>query len=231
MKKIISIIILLISYSQAFSQGESLNTKTRKVGWFVTAEYSTMFLDDHVGNAVGFSAGVSLFNNHLKVGYFNYGRSGPINATTFNTELPAEVTYKGRSSVDVRADHGAFGLMIAPTFNLPNSRLQIDIPIYIGSFGAGFYLTGEDRITPDNRRVSEWEGELFEEEDANFGGLTEIGIRLLIPSKLNRLKYGVGIHYTATQGWTTYADPSGDFYNNKLRASFFIQFGSADHKK
>jgi len=231
MKKIILLIPMLVILTHAFSQEKSLKVKNSKIGWYVTGEYSTMFLDNHVGNAVGFSAGITLFKEHLKIGFFNYGRSGPINSKTFPTALPEGVSYKGRSSVNVRADHGAFGLMIAPSFNIPNSKLQVDIPIYVGSIGAGFYLAGDDRVTPDSRRVSEWENELFEGEDANFAGMTEIGVRLLIPSKLNRLKYGVGLHYTTTQDWSAYADPSGDFYNNKFRASFFIQFGSANDKK
>lgn len=230
MKKMFFLIPLMAVLSQAYSQDNNTNTKSRKIGWYITGEYSTLFLDSHVGNAVGFSAGVTLFSDHLKIGFFNYGRSGPINSTTFITALPEGVSYKGRTSLELRADHGAFGLMIAPSFNLPNSKMQIDIPIYIGSVAAGFYLAGEDRTTPDGRRVSEWEDELFQGEDANFAGMTEIGVRLLIPSKLNRLKYGIGMHYTTTQDWSTYADPSGDFYNNKLRASFFIQFGSSNKK-
>ncbi len=220
MKNSIILLLLMFACTPAKSQHSG------KVGWYITGEYSPMFLDNHIGNAVGFSVGVTLLREHLKIGFFNYGRSGPINPQVFRTALPEGISYKGSTSLDLRADHGAFGLMIAPSFVLPNSRIEIDIPVYIGSFGAGFYLAGDDRITPDNRRVSEWEDELFEGQDANFAGMVELGLRILIPSKMNPLKYGLGLHYTTTQDWTAFADPSGDFYNNKFRASFFIQFGS-----
>lgn len=202
------------------------NAKNHKIGWFITPEYGTMFLDDHVGHTVGFSMGFKLFKDHLKVGYFNYGRSGPINSYTISTPLPDGKTYKGKTSVDLRADHGAFGLMIAPSFRLKKSKIEFDFPINIGSIGAGFYLAGDDRKTPDNRRVSEWENELFEGEDAAFAGMFEFGVRALVPTKINGLQWGFGLHYTTVQGWKTFVDPSGDFFNNKLRASAFINFGS-----
>lgn len=185
-----------------------------------------MFLKDHIGHTVGFSMGVKLLKGHLKIGYYNYGRSGPINSYTINTPLPAGVTYKGKSSIDLRADHGAFGLMIAPSFTLRKSKIEIDFPINIGSIGAGFYLAGDDRETPDNRRVSEWENELFEGKDAAFAGMLEFGIRAFVPTKINGLQWGVGIHYLTVQDWSTFANPSGDFYNNKIRASVFVNFGS-----
>lgn len=185
-----------------------------------------MFLTGHTGQAVGFSMGVKLFKDHLKVGYFNYGRSGLINRYTVNTKLPTGVTYKGKSSIDLRADHGAFGLMIAPSFTLPKSNIEIDFPVNIGSIGAGFYLAGNDRKTPDGRRVSEWENELFEGKDAAFAGMMEFGMRALFPTQINGLQLGVGVHYLTVQDWTAYANPSGNFYNNKLRASVFVNFGS-----
>lgn len=200
--------------------------KNHKIGWFLTPEYSTMFLKDHVGNAVGFSMGLKLFKDHLKVGYYNYGRSGPVNSFTVNAPLQPGKTYKGKSSIDLRADHGAFGLMIAPSFTLKKSNVEIDFPINVGSLGAGFYLSGEDRKTPDGRRVSEWENELFDGKDAAFAGMLEFGVRAFVPTKINGLQWGLGVHYTTVQDWTTYADPSGDFYNNKLRASIFVNFGS-----
>ena len=111
MKNLIFSTLLIFMVVTTYGQEKSLTTKTSRIGWFITGEYSSMFLDDHVGNAVGFSAGVNLFKEHLKIGFFNYGRSGPINPKTFNTPLPDGVTYKGRNSIDVRADHGAFGLI------------------------------------------------------------------------------------------------------------------------
>ncbi|MBC7866806.1 MAG: hypothetical protein H7X88_04660, partial [Gloeobacteraceae cyanobacterium ES-bin-316] len=201
------------------------------LSWYVTPELSTLFLDNHLGKAVGISFGLNFFNDHFKVGVFNYGRSGPINSKTFKTTLPTGTTYKGKQSIDLRADHGAFGVMLAPAFRLPKSGIEIDFPIYIGSIGAGFYLAGDDRKTPDGRKVSEWENELFGGKDAAFAGMMEYGARVFFPTKLNGLKWGLGLHYSTVQDWETYADPTGDFYNNKLRASFFVNFGSSRKRK
>jgi hypothetical protein len=223
---LLSVAFILITF-QVFAQE---TTRKSKIGWYITPEYSAMFLDNHIGNAVGFSFGLKLFNDHLKIGYYNYGRSGPINRKTFATRLPEGITYKDKETIDLRADHGAFGLMIAPAFYLPNSNIEIDIPIYLGSMGAGFYLSGDDRKTPDNRRVSEWENELFGGKDAAFAGTLELGIRAFVPTGIDRLRWGVGLHYVTVQDWTTYADPTGDFYNNRFRASLFVDFGSKPKK-
>jgi hypothetical protein len=223
---IILVAFLLIGIGANAQSTVETTAKKRKIGWFITPEYGTMFLKDHIGQTVGFSMGIKLFKDHLKIGYFNYGRSGVINSYTINTPLPAGVSYKGKTSIDLRADHGAFGLMIAPSFTLRKSKIEIDFPIHIGSIGAGFYMADDDRKTPDNRRVSEWENELFDGKDAAFAGMFEFGVRAFVPTKLNGLQWGIGVHYTTVQDWTTYADPSGDFYNNKFRASVFVNFGS-----
>ena len=200
--------------------------RTPKVGWFVAPEGSAMLLNNHVGKAVGVQFGLRLFGDHLKVGYYMYGRSGPINGKTFPTNLPEGITYKGQSRVNLRADHGSFGLLVAPSFRLPGSRVEVDIPLMIGMLGGGFYLAGPDRNTPDGRRVSEWENELFGGKDAGFAPTLEAGIRALVPTRNPGIRWGLGLHYVTTRGWETYYDPSGNFYNNKLRASFLVQFGS-----
>jgi len=68
--------------------------KTSKIGWFITPEIGAMFLDDHVGNTVGAAFGMNLWKNRLKVGIHAYGRSGPINPTTFTIEAFNGQTYK-----------------------------------------------------------------------------------------------------------------------------------------
>lgn len=229
MRKYIMFFSALLLLSGTHIQAQE-KIERRGIGWYITPEYSTMFLKDHVGNAVGFSMGIKLLKDHLKIGYFNYGRSGPINAKTFPTQLPEEKTYKGKSTVDLRADHGAFGLMVAPSFFIPNTNVEIDVPVYYGMVGAGFYLAGEDRKTPDNRRVSEWENDLFEGEDAAFTSLLEVGVRAFFPTGLNGLRVGAGLHYTTVQDWTTYVDTSNDFYNNKFRASVFVDFSSRSRR-
>lgn len=226
--KIITTIMVYALSLPCFAQ--EVDQKKTKLGWYVSPEVSAMFLPDHVGKAVGFQMGFRFFKDHLKVGYFFYGRSGPINRATFTTKLQDGVTYKGKSQLELRADHGAFGLMIAPSFHLPGSRVEIDVPIYIGSIGAGFYLAEDDRKTPDGRRVSEWENELFLKQDAAFAGLTEFGIRVLFPTKNPYTKIGIGMHYAMVSDWKTYYDPNGEFYNNKFRSCLFIQFGNSPTK-
>lgn len=44
--------------------------------------------------------------------------------------------------------------------------------------GADFYLFGDNRITPDGRRVSEWENDLMGDNDAEFSLMYEGGVRL-----------------------------------------------------
>jgi hypothetical protein len=210
--------VLLTTAISLFAQS------TKRIGWFLTPEVSAMFLDDHIGRAVGASFGIQLFKNHLKVGVIGYGRSGPINPATFETTAYNGLVYKGSSKLTLRADHGAFGLMLAPSFRL--KKLAFDIPIVIGSAIGGFYLYGDDRKTPDGRRVSAWENELMNAEDAGGGSMIEGGVRVFLPTRYKGLQYGLGLHYTTTSGWKTYYDPTGEFYNQKFRVSLFANFGS-----
>jgi hypothetical protein len=222
MKKIIIAILFIASTTNAFSQEET--SKPLKVGWYITPEVGVLFLDGSVGNTFGISMGTKIWKNRIKLGIMGYSRSGPTNSATFNYKLNNGLTYKGKSSLDLRADWGAFGGTIAPTFKIKN--IEIDVPISFGGGIGGFYLVGDDRKTPDGSRTSVWEDKLFNGEDAAFGGLTEFGVRALFPSKINGMSYGAGLHYTMISGWKTAYDPSGEFYNNKLRASVFINFGS-----
>jgi hypothetical protein len=187
-----------------------------KAGWFLTPEASTLLLKNHVGKAVGVQLGLKLFNDHLKVGYYMYGRSGPINGRTFATQLPEGITYKGQSQVNLRADHGSFGLLLVPSFRLPGSAIEVDIPLMIGMLGGGFYLAGADRHTPDGRRVSAWKTSYSR---AKTPALPLPWRRACGPWCYQKSGHQVGVlglHYITTQGWQTYYDPSGDFYNNKL---------------
>jgi hypothetical protein len=221
MKNLIFATIMVVVSNCVLAQNVSINTPTTK--WFITPEVSTMFLKDHVGKAVGFSFGYKVWKERLKIGFISYGRSGPINSATFSTKFYNNQTYKGKTTTNVRADWGTFGLLLAPTFKLKN--LTLDVPVMLGGGAGGFYLNGDDRKTPDGDRVSVWENKLFNGEDAGFGALAEIGTRIFIPSKVKGISFGGGLHYTMVSGWKTMVDPSGNFYNNKLRASIFINFG------
>lgn len=222
MKK--NILTLIVALSATLTIKAQDVPKSNNIGWFITPEISAMFLDDHVGNAVGASFGIKVWKDRLKIGINAYGRSGPINPKTFTLEAYNGQTYKGSSTLRLRADYGTLGLMIAPTFNI--KKVQIDVPISYGMAGGGFYLVGEDRKTPDGARVSEWENKLMNGEDAAQGSWLEFGVRGFFPTKIKGIQFGAGVHYSMVQGWKTYYDPSGEFYNNKFRASMFINFGS-----
>ncbi|MEM9919196.1 MAG: hypothetical protein AAF990_13925 [Bacteroidota bacterium] len=186
-----------------------------------------MFLDEHIGNAVGVSIGITTKNRKWDFGIRTYGRSGPINqGQVYDLVLEEGVTYKGKSVIQVANDHGYLGLEIAYNLKLNADRLVIRFPISFGQFGAGFYLLDDDRITPDGRRVNEWEDELQEGNDAGFGLLSEFGgqvIYQLIPN--NRyLNLFAGLTYTNTYGYESFLGEE-DFYNNKLRGSIGIRVG------
>jgi hypothetical protein len=216
MKNIFAIILLtLIVNSDCFAQ-------EKKVGWFITPEFGAMLLDDHVGYTSGASLGITLWKNRIKLGIYTYGRSGPINPQTFTVEASAGQTYKGSSTLTLRADQLSFGGFIAPTFSINN--WDIDVPLSIGTMGAGFYFAGDDRITPDGARVSVWEDKLMDGKDAGFGNYFDFGLRCFIPSKNPDIKFGVGMHYTMVNGWSTYYDPTGEFYNNKFRFTLSVNF-------
>ena len=222
MKKNILITSVLVSVALTIKAQE--NPGTKKIGWFVTPEMGSLFLDDHVGTSVGASFGVKVWKNRLKIGIHGYGRSGPINAKTFTIDAYNGQNYKGSSTLKLRADWGTVGILIAPTFKVKN--MEIDVPINYGTAAGGFYLFGEDRNTPDGARVSEWENKLMNGEDAAAGSWLEVGVRGFLPTNVKGVQWGLGVHYTTVQGWKTYYDPSGEFYNNKFRASLFVNFGS-----
>ena len=222
MKK--NILTLIVVLSAIFTIKAQEVSKSNKIGWFITPEIGAMFLEDHIGNSVGASFGMKLWQNRLKIGVNAYGRSGPINPKTFKVKAYNGQIYKGSSTLTLRADYGTIGLMIAPTFKVKN--VEIDVPISYGMAGGGFYLVGDDRNTPDGARVSEWENKLMNGEDAASGSWLEFGVRGFFPTKIEGIQVGAGVHYSMVQGWKTYYDPSGEFYNNKFRASLFVNFGS-----
>jgi len=222
MKQVIYTIIISAFFT--FSVEAQDTIKKKKIGWLVAPEVGAMFLENHVGNTVGASFGLKVWKNRIKIGIQGYGRSGPTNSQTFTKEAYNGQTYKGSSTLTMRADWGTVGLLIAPTFKIKN--VEIDIPINYGSGIGGFYLFGEDRKTPDGQRVSVWEDKLMNGEDAAAGSWLEFGVRGFFPTKIKGIQFGAGVHYTMIQGWKTFYDPTGEFYNNKFRASLFINFGS-----
>ncbi|MEM6802450.1 MAG: hypothetical protein AAF696_13660 [Bacteroidota bacterium] len=217
------LLFLMIFLGQnTFSQ-----TEHRKLGFYFQPFYSGMFLENHIGNSVGFNIGLRSKNEKWEFGIRYYGRSGPINENqTYELILPEGTTYKGKSVLNLAADHGYGGVEIAYHLPLNAESLSLRIPLSVGQVGAGFYLLGEDRETPDGRRVNEWEDELQDGTDAGFGIASEIGLQLLyqLSPKMKHLKILGGAHYMNTYGYESFLG-GNDFYNNKLRVDVGIWVG------
>ncbi|SMG52455.1 hypothetical protein SAMN05661096_03929 [Marivirga sericea] len=224
-QQIILIIILAFISVTGFAQ-EINETTDESVGFYFQPEYSAMFLNNHIGNAVGFGLGISSKNRKWDIGIRYYGRSGPINLQDdYELVLPAGETYKGSSTITLGADHGYLGLEAAYTIILKNERLAIRIPLSFGQLGAGFYLRGEDRFTPDGERTSVWEDRLQGGSDAGFGLCSEFGAQFLyqLSSKNDHIQLMLGAAYINTYGYESFLG-GNDFYNNKVRVSAGFRF-------
>ena len=148
------------------------------VGLFVATEWRANGLAAHLSHGMALAAGVSLFDRHLKLGLIASSRPGPFNPTTFQTALANGATYKGQSSVSLRSDGGGVGLLVAPAFGIPKSPFKVELPLSIGYAAYGFYLNGDERKVPDDRRVSTWESELFDGRDAAPALSVDAGAKL-----------------------------------------------------
>lgn len=220
----LSIILLAFIGTTAFSQ-DSNESKDQSIGFYFQPEYSAMFLNDHVGNAVGFGLGISSKNDKWDFGIRYYGRSGPINPKEYELVLPQGETYKGKSSIMLGHDHAYLGLEAAYSIRLKNERLVIRVPVSFGQFGAGFYLRGDDRYTPDGERTSVWEDKLQSGSDAGFGFCSEFGAQLLykVSRKNEYIRLMLGAAYINTYGYESFLGGT-DFYNNRVRASAGFRF-------
>src|SRR5690606_32480118 len=88
--------------------------------------------------------------------------------------------YKGQAQVGVGQQFGWMGLFFAPTFDLGQTgQLNWDLPLHLGLGILGTPLQGEDRITPNNERVSEIEDWLLQGEDISFSFAVDVGARLV----------------------------------------------------
>lgn len=147
------------------------------VGGFVDLEWRVMGLGGHVSHGPGFAAGVTLWDGRLRLGVAGLGRPGPWNPAEFEVTLPAGETYRGKRVLSLRSDGAMSGVHVALALPL-NHSLSLAVPATIGYGGFGFYLHGDDRQTPDGRRVSEWENELFGGKDSYLGLVVDAGLRL-----------------------------------------------------
>ena len=94
---------------------------------------------------------------------------------------------------------------IALAFEVPRAPwLAIAFPLTVGYGGFGFYLHGDDRNTPDGRRVSEWENELFDGRDSHLGVVIDAGIRLMaVLPRTPWLRPYVAVNVTLVPGFDT----------------------------
>jgi len=184
---------------------------------YVDLGWRVMGLADHVSHGPDFQAGVRLWD-HLKIGLAGFARPGPINPRTFRHELPAGETYRGQSSLDLRSDGAVVGLVVAPTFRI--RRLNIEIPVLVGFGAFGFYLTGDDRETPDGERVSTWENALLDGADSSGGITLDVGLRLSVDTRLPYVRPFVGLHYTRVFGYDATLASSYDGFSGVVGVAF-----------
>lgn len=199
-----------------------LQRKASSTGAFVSMDWRGLRLADHYSHGPGFAAGVSWFGGKLKLGIAGFNRPGPLNPKRFNVDLSEGQTYKGKDQLELKSDGSIIGLMIATTLPL-TEHLAVDIPLTIGQGAFGFYLPGEDRETPDGRRVSEWEDELFDGRDASFGLGVDVGTRLMwTPPSQPWLRPFVGVHYSTVLGYDSFVTDNYSGPSISLGAEFLV---------
>ena len=174
------------------------------VPFFLGAGWRGSLIGGHMSHGPETRFGAILWKSRLKVGVSTLNRPGPMNPAEFTLTLPQGETYNGKGELPLRSDGSTFGLFLAPQIGLGDA-LTLELPVTIGQAGYGFYIQGEDRNTPDGRRVSEWENELQDGRDAGFGLAVDAGARL-------RAKFGdadwiqpsLGVHYLVTPGYDAF---------------------------
>jgi hypothetical protein len=193
----------------------------RRFGGFVGAEWRVMGIGGHVSHGPGFQAG-AIFFDHLAIGVAGIARPGPINPATFSHDLPAGQTYKGKSTLHLRSDGNTLGLLVAPFYDFRRAPLSLELPIMIGYGGFGFYLHGDDRKVPDDRRVSDWENELFDGRDSDPVNLViDLGVRLsFTPRRARTVRVHVGVHYMWVPGFDTAVRANYDGVSGVLGIKF-----------
>ena len=176
------------------------------IGVFAGIDWRGMYVADHLAHGPGVQAGIILFGGHLKLGLMGFARPGAINPATFEVTPTRE--YKGQQTLTLRSDGGLVGLFVAPVFAIPSTPLSIELPLAVHQGGFGFYLTGEDRVTPDGRRVSKWENELFDGKDSYLGLGLEGGVRLALRLEaLPWLQPYFGVAVSTVLGYTSFVKP------------------------
>lgn len=172
---------------------------------FVHLGWRALGIGGHASQGPEFAAGVRLFGGWLRLGVAGFNRPGPLNPKKFEVETATGEAYKGSETLSLKSDGGVIGAVIGTQIPVTD-WLAIDIPIILGQAAFGFYLYGEDRETPDGRRVSAWENELQDGRDASFTLGIDAGLRAQFSiASAPWLKPTIGVHYTAAPGYNAYA--------------------------
>lgn len=171
---------LALAPSVALAEDEATRAfRDAPVGGFVDLEWRAMGLAEHFSHGPAFAAGLTLLGGRIRLGVGGMSRPGPLNPATFDVTLPEGKTYRGKRTLDLKSDGAMAGVHVGFSFRMPFlEALAIQVPITVGYGGFGFYLHGDDRDTPDGRRVSAWENELFEGKDSFLGVVVDTGLRV-----------------------------------------------------
>ncbi|MFT5681215.1 MAG: hypothetical protein ACI8RZ_002121 [Myxococcota bacterium] len=144
---------------------------------FMGVEWRGYTMADHLSHGPAFTLGASLLEDHLRLGFAATTRPGPINPATFPLDV-SESPYNGLDTLQLRSDGGTAGLLIAPGTSI--GRFHLSAPLMLGYGGYGFYLVGEDRVTPDGQKPSVWEDTLLAGKDSAFGLIFDGGLRIAL---------------------------------------------------
>ncbi|MEM7155840.1 MAG: hypothetical protein AAF799_23520 [Myxococcota bacterium] len=203
------------------TEAETPPRRRDRIGGFVAVDWRVLGMAGHLSHGPGFQAGATFFD-HLAIGLAGFARPGPINPRTFRLDLPDGQTYRGQGSIDLRSDGSVIGLLIAPYHDFRRVPLSLELPVTLGYGGFGFYLSGEDREVPDDRRVSEWEDELLDGRDADATNLVvDAGVRLAwTPRRAPYLRPYFGAHYTWVIGYDTAITNNYDGFSGVVGIKF-----------
>ncbi|MBX2800434.1 MAG: hypothetical protein KTR31_22330 [Myxococcales bacterium] len=184
-----------------------MNAAFAQVPVVVDVEWRSMFLGQHVSHGPGVGVSVGLLGDHLRVGVGGVARPGPINPVTF--ELTPEAPYNGQDTLALRSDGGLFGVVLAPGVELTH-KVRLDAPLMLGYGGFGFYLVGDDRVTPDGALPSTWEDQLMDGRDSSLGLGLDAGVRLTWTASEHARPY-LAVRYTTIFGYDAFlrSDYSG----------------------
>jgi hypothetical protein len=182
---------------------EAAPERSVPIGAFLDLEWRAMRLASHTSHGGSFAAGVSLWDGALRLGIAGLNRPGPWNPATFDVTVPNGQSYRGKRALALRSDGGMAGAHVALAFEVPRVPwLAVSVPFTLGYGGFGFYLHGDDRETPDGRRVSVWEDELFGGRDSFLGWVLDGGVRFhAVLEEAPLLRPYVAAYYTTMPGF------------------------------